>query len=360
MKGRTKDRSASPERAGNRQFPLLNPQKGVPPVGGNVPGQATDQRLKLGVVGVGYLGEFHAQKYASMEDVDLVGLVDINLERAQEMARKYHTKAYGSHTEILSLVDGLSLAVPTVSHFEIGHDILDHGIDLLIEKPITFKLSDADQLIEAAKKNNAILQVGHIERFNPAVVKMESLLSKPFFIDSHRLAFFTNRGTDVDVILDLMIHDLDIILHIVNAEITEIHAVGMPVVSGKIDIANVRIVFSNGTVANLTVSRVSSESLRTMRIFQPDNCISIDYGKRKISVTRFKRNEKSLTDLPSLTHKEDAFPDSDPLADQIRSFVESIKTRTEPKVTGVDGKNALAVALSIIDQIKRKRSNVSS
>ena len=362
MKGRTTDPPASPERerAGNRQFTLLNPQKGVLPVGGNVPGQATDQRLKLGVVGVGYLGEFHAQKYASMEDVDLVGLVDINLERAQEMARKYHTKAYGSHAEILSLVDGLSLAVPTVSHFEIGHDILDHGIDLLIEKPITFKLSDADQLIEAAKKNNAILQVGHIERFNPAVVKMESLLSKPFFIDSHRLACFTNRGTDVDVILDLMIHDLDIILHIVNAEITEIHAVGMPVVSGKIDIANVRIVFSNGTVANLTVSRVSSESLRTMRIFQPDNCISIDYGKRKISVTRFKRNEKSLTDLPSLTHKEDTFPDSDPLADQIRSFVESIKTRTEPKVTGVDGKKALAVALSIIDQIKRKRSNVSS
>ena len=347
MKGRTTD---------NQQFTPLNPPKGVPPVGGNLTGQATDQRLKLGVVGVGYLGEFHAQKYASMEDIDLVGLVDINLERAQEMARKYNTKAYDSHTEILSLVDGLSLAVPTVSHFEIGHDILDHGIHLLIEKPITFKLSDADQLIEVAKKNNAILQIGHIERFNPAVVKMESLLSKPFFIDSHRLAFFTNRGTDVDVILDLMIHDLDIILHIVNSEITEIHAVGMPVVSDKIDIANVRIIFSNGTVANLTVSRVSSESLRMMRIFQPDNCISIDYGKRKISVTQFKGNEKSFTNVPSLAHKEDAFPDSDPLADQIRSFVESIKTRTEPRVTGVDGKKALAVALSIVDQIKRNNN----
>jgi predicted dehydrogenase len=161
---------------------------------------------------------------------------------------------------------------------------------------------------------------------------------------------------DVDVILDLMIHDLDIVLHIVNSEITEIHAVGMPVVSDKIDIANVRIIFSNGTVANLTASRVSSESLRMMRIFQPDNCISIDYGKRKISVTQFKGNKKSLTDLPSLSYKEDAFPDSDPLADQIRSFVESIKTRTEPKVTGVDGKKALAVALSIIDQIKRNKS----
>jgi len=360
MKGTIKDSPASPEsrkagrwRAGNRQQtrpPRLSPAKR------DDDGQATDQRLKLGVVGVGYLGEFHAQKYAAMEEIDLVGLVDTDFKRAQEMARKYNTKAYNSYTEILSFVDGLSLAVPTVSHFEIGHDILDHGIHLLIEKPITLTLSDADKLIEVAKKNNTILQVGHIERFNPAVVKMESLLSKPFFIDSHRLAFFTNRGTDVDVILDLMIHDLDIILHIVNSEITEIHAVGMPVVSDKIDIANVRIIFSNGTVANLTVSRVSSESLRTMRIFQPNNCISIDYGKRKISVTQFKVNEKSFTDLPSLDHKEDAFPDSDPLADQIRSFIESIKTRTEPQVTGVDGKKALAVALSIIDQIKRNKS----
>jgi len=315
-----------------------------------------DKRLKLGVVGVGYLGEFHTQKYASMKDIDLVGLVDINHERAKEMARKYNTNAYDSLTEILSLVDGLSLAVPTVSHFQIGHDILDHGIHLLIEKPITLTLSDADQLIELARKKNTILQIGHIERFNPAVVKMESLLSKPFFIDSHRLSFFTNRGTDVDVILDLMIHDLDIILHTVNSKITEIHAVGMPVVSDKIDIANVRILFSNGTVANLTASRVSSESLRMMRIFQPNNCISIDYGKRKISVTQYKGNKKSLTDLPSLSYEEDAFPDSDPLADQIRSFVESIKTRQEPKVTGADGKKALAVALSIIDKIKRNKS----
>jgi predicted dehydrogenase len=317
------------------------------------------KKLRLGVVGVGYLGEFHAQKYASMEDIDLVGLTDKNPERAQEMARKYNTKAYNSHTELLSHVDGLSLAVPTVSHFEIGHDILDHGIHLLIEKPITLKLMDADRLIEIAKKNNTILQIGHIERFNPAVIKMESMLSKPLFIDSHRLAFFTNRGTDVDVILDLMIHDLDIIMHIVDSEIKEINAVGMPAVSDKIDIANVRIIFSNGTVANLTASRVSNESLRMIRIFQPDNCISIDYSKRKISVTQFKGSEKDSADIPSLVHKEDEFLDSDPLADQIRSFVETIKTRAEPKVTGVDGRKALAVALSIIDQIKRRTKALS-
>jgi predicted dehydrogenase len=317
------------------------------------------KKLRLGVVGVGYLGEFHAQKYASMEDIDLVGLTDKNSERAQEMARKYNTKAYNSHTELLSHVDGLSLAVPTVSHFEIGYDILDHGIHLLIEKPITLKLMDADRLIEVAKKNNTILQIGHIERFNPAVIKMESMLSKPLFIDSHRLAFFTNRGTDVDVILDLMIHDLDIIMHIVDSEIKKINAVGMPAVSDKIDIANVRIIFSNGTVANLTASRVSNESLRMIRIFQPDNCISIDYSKRKISVTQFKGSEKDSADIPSLVHKEDEFLDSDPLADQIRSFVETIKTRAEPKVTGVDGRKALAVALSIIDQIKRRTKALS-
>jgi predicted dehydrogenase len=322
-------------------------------------GQAMDQKLRLGVVGVGYAGELHAQKYASMEDVDLVGLADIDFERAKNVARKYNTKAYSSHTELLPCVDGLSLAVPTVSHFEIGHDILAHGTHLLVEKPITLKLRDADSLIEIAEKNNAILQIGHIERFNPAVVKMESLLSKPIFIESHRLNRFTKRGTDVNVILDLMIHDLDIILHLVNSGIKKIDAVGMPVMSDKIDVANVRIMFANGTVANLTASRVSNESLRMIRIFQPDSYISVDYGKRKISVTQLEGDRKNSTHLSPLIHRDDRYPDSDPLADQIRSFVEAIKRGTGPKVSGVDGKKALAVALSIINQIKRNTKTLS-
>ena len=322
-------------------------------------GQATDQILRLGVVGVGYLGELHAQKYAAMEDIDLVGLADTDFERAQEIARRHNTKAYNGHTELLPYVDGLSLAVPTVSHFAIGHDILTHGVHLLVEKPITLKLEDADKLIETAKRNNTILQIGHIERFNPAVVKMESLVSKPLFIESHRLNFFTKRSTDVDVVLDLMIHDLDIILHLVDSEIKDIDALGMPVMSDKIDIANVRIMFANGTVANLTASRVSNESLRMIRIFQPDTYISVDYGKRRISVTQLKGERKGFADLSPLVHREDRFPDSDPLADQIRSFVEAIRKGTEPKVSGVDGKNALAVALSIIDQIKGKTKTIS-
>lgn len=317
------------------------------------------KRLRLGVVGVGYLGELHAQKYASMEDIDLVGIADIDFERAQEVARKHNTKAYNSHSELLPYVDGLSLAVPTVSHFAVGHDILAHGAHLLVEKPITLKLEDADRLIEMAKKNNTILQIGHIERFNPAVVAMESLLSKPIFIESHRLNFFTKRSADVDVVLDLMIHDLDIILHLVNSKIREIDAFGMPVMSDKIDIANVRIIFANGTVASLTASRVSNESLRMIRIFQPNTYISVDYGKRKISITQLKEDRTDLSDPSPLVHREDRFPDSDPLADQIRSFVEAIKKGTEPKVSGVDGKNALAVALSIINQIKRKTEAIS-
>ncbi|HUU40248.1 MAG TPA: Gfo/Idh/MocA family oxidoreductase [Desulfatiglandales bacterium] len=311
------------------------------------------KKLRLGVVGAGYIGELHAQKYSSIEDIDLVGVADIDFKRAQDIAHKYNTKAFRSYTELVPHVDGLSLTVPTVSHFELGNDILNHGVHLLIEKPITLKPEDADRLIETAKKNNAILQVGHLERFNPAIIKMESFISKPLFIESHRLNGFTGRGTDVDVVLDLMIHDLDIILHIVHSEIKEIEATGMPVISDKIDIANARILFANGTAANLTASRVSNKSLRIIQVFQPENYISVDCGKRKISLTQFIVDKKHSTDdITSMIHKEDEFPDSDPLGDQIRSFVKAIETGTGPKISGVDGKKALSAALIIIDRIK--------
>jgi len=307
------------------------------------------KKLRLGVVGVGHLGSLHAQKYASMGDINLVGLADVDHRRAREAAHKYNTKAFSSHSELISQVDGISLAVPTLSHFEIGYEILNHGVHLLIEKPITLRVGDADRLIEKAKRNGLILQTGHIERFNPVVAKMKALISQPVFIESHRLNRFTERGTDVDVVLDLMIHDLDIVLHLIQSEIREIEAVGMPVVTDKIDFANVRMLFGNGTVANLTASRVSSRALRIVRIFQPDNYISVDYNLRKIGVTRF---------ISPLNHSVDTFGDSDPLADQIKSFVECIKKGREPEVSGDDGRRALAVALSIVDQIKRKTNTV--
>jgi len=311
------------------------------------------KKVRLGVIGVGYVGELHARKYAAMKGVELVGVADVDFVRAQEVARRYNTTAYSSHTALLPFLDGASLAVPTVSHFKVGYEMLCHGVNLLIEKPITLNLGEAEQLIERAKERGALLQIGHIERFNPAVMKMESLISKPIFIESHRLNFFTKRGTDVDVVLDLMIHDLDIILHIVNSDIKDIDAVGMPVVSDKIDIANVRIIFSNGTAANVTASRVSSESLRMLRIFQKDANISVDYGKRKIAVTRLN-GDKNLAGNSPIIHREEEFPDSDPLADQLSSFVEAIQKGTEPKVSGAEGMKALAVSLSIIEQITRK------
>ena len=311
-----------------------------------------NNRLKIGVIGVGHLGEYHVQKYVANPEVDLVGVMDIDHERARDVARRYNTRAFESREEILGKIDGMSLAVPTEVHFEIGRDALSRRVHLLIEKPITYGLTQADQLIGLANENGLVLQVGHVERFNPAVIKMESLLKRPIFIESNRLNLFTNRGIDVDVVLDLMIHDLDIILHAVPSEIREVHAVGLSVITDKTDLANVRIIFANGTVANLTASRVSNKNLRKIRIFQTDSYLSVDCVKRQISVTRLTGGMKGPDGLPQITSNRFKYPDSDPLADQIGSFVNAIINRSEPVVTGHDGRQALKVALAIIEQIE--------
>jgi len=314
-------------------------------------------KVKIAVIGVGHLGEYHVQKYKALSTVELVGVVDTNLERATEIARRYDTKAYGDHNEILNKIDGVSLAVPTEAHFEVAKDILSKGVHLLVEKPITYQLEPADTLIHMAREKNLILQVGLVERFNPAVVKMESMLNGPVFVESHRMNQFTIRGTDVDVVLDLMIHDLDIILHIVPSEVKEIHAVGMSVLTDKTDIANVRIIFENGTVGNLTVSRVSDRTFRKLRVFQPDAYLAADYSKRELSVTRLDHKVKDSYNFPKVTTEKMSFPDSDPLADQISSFVNAIINGFEPVVTGNDARKALEISLRIIDQIKRGSRN---
>jgi predicted dehydrogenase len=310
-------------------------------------------RIRIGVIGVGHLGEFHVQKYAAVPEVDLVGVMDIDPRRARDMARRYNTRAYEDHLELLDLVDAVSLAAPTEAHFHISQDILSRGVHLLVEKPITYKLEHADRLIEMAEAKGLVLQVGHVERFNPAVIKMESLLDRPIFIESHRLGLFTSRGLDVDVVLDLMIHDLDIILHAVDSEIREIHSVGMRVVTEKTDIANVRIIFANGSVANLTASRVSNKPLRKIRIFQPDAYISVDCIKREVSITQLDGPTSDPGTFPQIKSNKLRYPDSDPLADQIRSFVHAAINRSDPVVTGRDGRKALNVALAIIDQIEK-------
>lgn len=308
--------------------------------------------VRIGVVGVGHLGEYHVQKYRAMEGVGLVGVVDTDPDRAAEIAQRYDTRVYGSLEEILGEVDAVSLAVPTESHFFVAKEILSRGVHLLIEKPITYNESDAKNLIEVARKKKLVLQVGHVERFNPAVMKMESLLTKPIFIESHRMNLFTVRGTDVDVVLDLMIHDLDIILHMVQSEVREVHGVGMSVITQKTDIANVRIIFENGTVANLTASRVSNQPLRKIRIFQPDAYISVNCYKKEVTVTRL--DDSSTTEpFPQIVSSKMKYPDADPLFDQLNAFIHAVRTGTEPIVTGEDGRAALRIALAIIDQIEK-------
>lgn len=314
-------------------------------------------RLRVAVIGVGHLGEYHVQKYKAIPNVELVGVVDTNPERLEEIARHYNIKGYGGHHEILDIVDAVTLSVPTEKHFEVAKDVLSKGVHLLIEKPITYRLEPADTLISMAQERDLVLQVGLVERFNPAVVKMKSLLNRPIFIEAHRMNLFTVRGTDVDVVLDLMIHDLDIILSAVKSEVKEVHAVGMSVITDKTDIANVRIIFENGTAANLTASRVSGKMLRKIRVFQPDAYMSADCGKRQLTVIRLDKEKRDSNNFPRVTTSKEKHPDSDPLADQISSFVNAVINGSEPEVSGQDGRNALRIALRIIDQIERGCKN---
>jgi len=314
-------------------------------------------KLRVGVIGVGHLGEYHVQKYLAMPAVEVVGVVDTNSDRANEISGRYNVNAYGGHLEILEMVDAVSLAVPTEIHFDVARDILSKGIHLLIEKPITYKIEDADCLLELARKNNVVLQVGLVERFNPAIVKMESMLNRPVFPESHRMNVFTSRGIDVDVVLDLMIHDLDIFLHVVPSEVEEIHAVGMSVITGKTDIANVRMIFENGMVANLTASRVADKALRKIRVFQPDAYLSVNCSKRELSVIRLDGEVNDSNDFPQVTSDTMKFPGKDPLADEISSFIHAVINGSEPIVSGQDGRNALKTALDIIDQIERGYKN---
>lgn len=315
------------------------------------------EKLRIGVIGVGHLGEFHTQKYAVMPTVELVGVADTDNDRVNEIAKCYDTQPYTDYQSLLPKVDAVSLAVPTEKHFEIAKNILSEGIHLLIEKPITYTLEPADTLIRVAREKDVVLQVGLVERFKPAVVKMKSMLKEPVLIESHRMNMYTPRGTDVDVVLDLMIHDLDIMLDVIPSEVKEFHAVGMSVVTEKTDIANVRMIFENGTVGNLTVSRVSDNTLRKIRVFQPDAYISVNCFKNEISVTRLNRKAKDLGNVLKVSTVKTKFPGSDALADEISSFVHAVMNGTEPMVSGPDGRRALKYALGIIDQIERGYGN---
>ena len=302
--------------------------------------------IRTAVIGVGYLGKFHAQKYSQLKNSKLVAVVDNDFEKAQGVAADTGCRAITDYRELLDNVDAVSIVVPTELHFSVAKDFLQHGSHVLVEKPITTTLEQADELIEIAKENERIFQVGHLERFNPAMFALEQELNEARFIESHRLAPYNPRGTDVNVILDLMIHDIDIILDIVNSEVEKIDASGTPVLSQDIDIANARIVFQNGCVANVTASRASNKMERKMRIFQNDAYLSVDFQNRELSVYR-KGNGEMYPGIPNIDIKNSKFDESDALLTEIDHFLICISTNLTPKVTGYDGKRALQTAIRI-------------
>lgn len=313
--------------------------------------RTSNQKIRVGVVGVGYLGKFHAQKYADMPDVQLVGVVDSNRSQAESIASQHKTAAYFDHRELIGKVDAVSVAVPTQSHYAVSMDFIKNGIDLLIEKPITTNLQEADALIDLAEHNGTLIQVGHLERFNPAVVALADIANEPRFIESHRLSTFKNRGTDVSVVLDLMIHDIDIIQNFVKSDVSAIQAAGLSVISKHIDIANARLEFSNGCVANVTASRISTKNERKIRLFQKDAYISVDFANREITVIKPDKDAKDSI-IPGMSLNQRCFTQSDALEDELKSFVKAVRSRTQPEVTGKMGRDALNTAVNIMARIK--------
>jgi len=309
------------------------------------------KKVRAAVIGVGYLGKFHAEKYAKMENIELVGVVDKDQTQAEAIADKVGTQAFVHYADLFGRVDAVSIAVPTPLHFEIGKSFLEHGIDVLIEKPITTSVEEADELIEIAQRKKLVLQVGQLERFNPAVAAVQHIVDHPIFIESNRLGIYKERGTDVSVVLDLMIHDIDIILNFVRSKIKYSHAMGASVVSSNIDIANAHIEFENGAVANVTASRISNKNERKIRLFQKNGYISVDFANRSIIHVR-PGNEDNNCPIPGMHLEEKCFTDGDALEDEIRSFIHAVENRIDPEVSGQMGRDALKIALNITQQIR--------
>ena len=309
------------------------------------------EKLRVGVIGAGYLGRFHAEKYARMDGVELVAVVDVDESAAARTAETCGAASCTDYRMLFGRVDAVSVVVPTALHFPISRDCLEHGVDVLIEKPITASLEEADELIRIAESRGLLIQVGHLERFNPAVLALEGEVSRPLFIESNRLSIYRARGTDVSVVLDLMIHDIDIILNLVRSEPIDIRAAGLPVIGSQVDIANARLAFASGAVANVTASRVSLKNERSIRLYQRDASFAVDFAARSITAIRPGDSPENECPIPGMEMSQRSFEDSDALEDELRSFVESVRRRREPEVTGKMGRDALRIALSVMEQI---------
>jgi len=309
------------------------------------------ERVKVGVIGVGYLGRHHARLYAELPGAELVGVADVDADRARSVATATGSRPFTDFRELLSHVNAVSVVVPTSLHHEVTAACLAAGLDVLLEKPMTVTLEEADRLIALAESKRRIIQIGHLERFNGAVRALVSRLVAPRFIESHRLGPFVGRGTDVHVILDLMIHDLDIILSLVRSPITEIRAVGVPVLTPNIDIANTRLEFADGCVANITASRVSKDPMRKLRVFQPDAYFSLDYQKQELVMAR-RVDAPPASGLAPIEVQTLEIEKEEPLKTQLAAFLVCVATRRTPLVSGREGREALRVALDVLKCIE--------
>jgi predicted dehydrogenase len=324
--------------------------------------------VNVAVIGVGAFGRNHARVYKQLEQqgeaVRLLGVVDRDVSRADAVAREFGCRSFGSLDQLLtthSELQAASVTVPTVHHLDVACRLMEAGVDVLVEKPVATNLQEADQLIEKAKSRQRVAQVGHLERFNPAVRATIPLITQPMFFEVHRLSVFTPRSLDIDVVLDLMIHDLDIVLSFVPSPVTEVRAVGLPILSGRTDIANVRIEFESGCVANFTASRVSTERIRKLRFFQPKQYISIDYGRQDVlafTVGAASAPDETPSVNPQIGMSKPPVKGEEPLYAELKSFLDAVRQRTKPIVSVEDGRHALALALEIVDQIQKHSQRI--
>src|SRR4051794_5247271 len=312
------------------------------------------QKVRVAVVGAGEFGRNHARVYREIPGAELVGIYDKNVKRTAEVAAEFQAQIFHGLEDLRGRVDAVSVAVPTVDHASVGCQLMELGLDVLVEKPMATNLAEADALLEASRKFQRILQVGHVERFNPAVLAVELIVDQPLFFEVHRLGVFTPRSLDVDVIYDVMIHDIDILLSLVKEQVTEVKAVGIPVLTDKVDIAHARLEFAGGAVANVTASRVSTERVRKMRFFQQHEYISLDYARRDALRVGVKRPGPQ----PEFAFEKLQAPAIEPLHAELQAFVDAVRTRRQPRTSGVAGRAALEVAARVMASIQEHGERV--
>ncbi len=310
------------------------------------------EKTRVGVIGAGQMGQYHIQKYQMIEECDLIGISDIDESCANGAAESYGCRTHTDCQDLIDKVDAVSIAVPTHAHYRVAKDFMENGVDVLLEKPIATTLAEADELINLSREKGTIFQIGMIERFNPAITALAEFIGKPMFVEAHRLHPFFNRGTDVEVVLDLMVHDLDIILHMVGSPVDRVDATGISVLSDKVDISNARITFENGCVANVTASRVTNKVMQKIRFFSEEGYNAVDYGKRELVSLNRRFDEQGQ---PIIEQNPVSIQMCDPLEAEIRSFVQAVRTRQQPVVSGEDARGAFELALNIIECMEKNR-----